>query len=69
VAIVFAINPVLDMMRTATNVAGQITVPVLVARSTGTLDDEVLGQSPDLPIGDEEAVERSEEDHKVGASA
>lgn len=71
VAIVFAINPVLDMMRTATNVAGQIAVPVLVARSTGILDDEVLDQSPDLPIGDDEAAEsdKSEKDHKVGVNA
>ena len=74
VAIVFAINPVLDMMRTATNVAGQIAVPVLVARSTGILDDEVLHQSAELPIGDDEAtepevVEQSEKDHKVGANA
>jgi Na+/H+-dicarboxylate symporter len=71
VAIVFAINPVLDMMRTATNVAGQIAVPVLVARSTGTLDDEVLNQLAELPIGDDEAAEPepSEKDHKVGANA
>ncbi|MCT2587726.1 dicarboxylate/amino acid:cation symporter [Actinophytocola gossypii] len=40
VAIVFAINPILDMMRTATNVAGQIAVPVIVASSTGILGEE-----------------------------
>jgi Na+/H+-dicarboxylate symporter len=48
VAVVYAIDPILDMMRTATNVAGQITVPVLVARSEGLLDDEVLN-APSAP--------------------
>ncbi|WP_210408009.1 dicarboxylate/amino acid:cation symporter [Allokutzneria sp. NRRL B-24872] len=41
VGLLLAIDPILDMMRTATNVAGQMVVPVLVARSEGTLDDEV----------------------------
>ncbi|MEJ2854594.1 MULTISPECIES: dicarboxylate/amino acid:cation symporter [unclassified Saccharothrix] len=48
VAVVYAIDPILDMIRTATNVAGQITVPVLVARSEGLLDDEVLN-TPSAP--------------------
>ncbi|MFD9741333.1 dicarboxylate/amino acid:cation symporter [Umezawaea sp. NPDC059074] len=48
VAVVYAIDPILDMVRTATNVAGQITVPVLVARSEGLLDDEVLN-APSAP--------------------
>ncbi|SDH58790.1 Na+/H+-dicarboxylate symporter [Actinokineospora alba] len=46
VAIVYGIDPILDMIRTATNVAGQITVPVLVARGEGLLDDEVLAAPP-----------------------
>ena len=37
VAVVYGIDPILDMVRTATNVAGQITVPVLVARQEGLL--------------------------------
>jgi Na+/H+-dicarboxylate symporter len=40
VAVVYAIDPILDMVRTATNVAGQITVPVLVARSENLIVDE-----------------------------
>ena len=48
VAIVYGIDPILDMIRTATNVAGQITVPVLVARGEGLLDDEVL-EAPSAP--------------------
>ncbi|TAK38010.1 MAG: dicarboxylate/amino acid:cation symporter [Lysobacteraceae bacterium] len=37
----YAIDRVLDMMRTMTNVTGQMLVPVLVARETGLLDREV----------------------------
>lgn len=36
----YAIDRVLDMMRTMTNVTGQMLVPVLVARETGMLDHE-----------------------------
>src|SRR5690606_37591261 len=35
VGLLLAIDPILDMIRTATNVTGQIVVPVLVARSEG----------------------------------
>ncbi|GLZ38555.1 dicarboxylate/amino acid:cation symporter [Actinokineospora sp. NBRC 105648] len=52
VAIVYGIDPILDMIRTATNVAGQITVPVLVARSEGLLDDSVLDQPSGPPLLD-----------------
>ncbi|TZF91059.1 dicarboxylate/amino acid:cation symporter [Cognatilysobacter lacus] len=37
----YAIDRVLDMMRTMTNVTGQVLVPVLVARETGLLDIDV----------------------------
>ncbi|ANY09648.1 sodium:proton antiporter [Pseudonocardia sp. HH130630-07] len=37
IAVVIGIDPILDMMRTATNVAGQITVPTLVAGQEGIL--------------------------------
>lgn len=57
VAIVFAINPILDMARTATNVAGQIAVPVLVARSTGILDEDVLHDHNDVSLLDDEPAE------------
>ncbi|MCG5212404.1 dicarboxylate/amino acid:cation symporter [Streptosporangium sp. KLBMP 9127] len=40
--LLLAIDPILDMIRTATNVAGQMVVPVLVARSEGTLDQAVF---------------------------
>ncbi|MET0188071.1 MAG: dicarboxylate/amino acid:cation symporter [Pseudonocardia sediminis] len=41
IAVVYGIDPILDMMRTATNVAGQITVPVVVASQEGLLDERV----------------------------
>lgn len=47
IAVVYGIDPIMDMMRTATNVAGQITVPVVVARQEGLLDERVArGEVP-----------------------
>ena len=37
----YAIDRILDMMRTMTNVTGQMLVPVLVARETGLLDRQL----------------------------
>jgi Na+/H+-dicarboxylate symporter len=65
VAVVFAINPILDMARTATNVAGQITVPVLVSRSTGILDEDALHDRNDVPLLDEDTTDTAEEKEKV----
>ena len=42
----YAIDRVLDMMRTMTNVTGQMLVPVLVARETGLLDTAVYDAGP-----------------------
>jgi Na+/H+-dicarboxylate symporter len=61
VAVVYAIDPILDMMRTATNVAGQITVPVLVARGEGLLDDEVLNTPSAPPLLSEPVTDRPRE--------
>ncbi|MGH3876731.1 MAG: dicarboxylate/amino acid:cation symporter [Actinophytocola sp.] len=73
VAIVFAINPILDMMRTATNVAGQIAVPILVARGAGILDDEALRSSADVPLLDDDRADdepvREDKEDKVPANA
>ncbi|MCM6777193.1 dicarboxylate/amino acid:cation symporter [Nocardia sp. CDC159] len=47
--LLLAIDPILDMIRTATNVAGQMVVPVLVAKREGILDQEVFdGPAPSL---------------------
>ena len=41
VGLLLAIDPILDMGRTAVNVAGQALVPVLVAQETGELDHAI----------------------------
>ena len=49
----YAIDRVLDMMRTMTNVTGQMLVPVLVAKETGLLDREIYERAPtDVGIED-----------------
>ena len=54
--ILLAIDRILDMMRTMTNVTGQMLVPVLVARETGLLDREVYERAgSNLGVGGEEA--------------
>ena len=54
----YAIDRVLDMMRTMTNVTGQMLVPVLVARETGLLDREVYeAASSNIGIAEGEAAE------------
>ncbi|WP_024890900.1 dicarboxylate/amino acid:cation symporter [Luteimonas huabeiensis] len=47
--ILLAIDRVLDMMRTMTNVTGQMLVPVLVARETGLLDRAAYERAADDP--------------------
>jgi len=47
-----AIDPILDMGRTAVNVAGQALVPTIVAKRAGILDEAAFRGSP-LPIGTE----------------
>jgi Na+/H+-dicarboxylate symporter len=42
----YAIDRVLDMMRTMTNVTGQMLVPVLVAKETGLLDRGIYEMAP-----------------------
>jgi Na+/H+-dicarboxylate symporter len=46
----YAIDRVLDMMRTMTNVTGQMLVPVLVAKETGLLDRTIY-DNPDTNVG------------------
>jgi Na+/H+-dicarboxylate symporter len=49
----YAIDRVLDMMRTMTNVTGQMLVPVLVAKQTGLLDRTIY-DDPDTNLGVED---------------
>ncbi|MGW4891445.1 dicarboxylate/amino acid:cation symporter [Kitasatospora sp. NPDC004240] len=48
VGLLLAIDPILDMVRTATNVAGQVVTPVIVAAREGNLDREAYNN----PQGD-----------------
>ncbi|WP_226345375.1 dicarboxylate/amino acid:cation symporter [Agilicoccus flavus] len=54
--LLLAIDPILDMMRTATNVAGQAAMTTLVAAREGILDRDVY-DGPNASL-DEEAPER-----------
>jgi Na+/H+-dicarboxylate symporter len=54
----YAIDRVLDMMRTMTNVTGQMLVPVLVAQETGLLDRQTYdAASGNVGTADAEAAE------------
>jgi Na+/H+-dicarboxylate symporter len=55
VALLLAIDPILDMIRTAVNVAGQVVVPILVAAREKTLDLEMYNNPRDLEAPDEPA--------------
>ncbi|MEN1939770.1 dicarboxylate/amino acid:cation symporter [Luteimonas sp. MJ174] len=59
IGILYAIDRILDMMRTMTNVTGQVLVPVLVAKETGLLDREVYERASSN-VGVEEG-DRAEE--------
>jgi Na+/H+-dicarboxylate symporter len=55
VALLLAIDPILDMMRTAVNVAGQVVVPILVSAREKTLDLDMYNNPRDLEAPDEPA--------------
>ncbi|MDH2391742.1 dicarboxylate/amino acid:cation symporter [Streptomyces sp. HNM0663] len=55
VGLLLAIDPVLDMMRTATNVAGQALVPVVVAAREKILDHDAYNSATSSPITDADA--------------
>lgn len=65
--LLLAIDPILDMIRTATNVAGQMVVPVLVAKREGILDQEIFDQ-PSVPLT-EAQPEPDHEREKIPAAA
>ncbi|GAB3585445.1 dicarboxylate/amino acid:cation symporter [Amycolatopsis endophytica] len=56
IAVIYGIDPILDMMRTATNVAGQIAIPTWIARTEGLLDDEILNSKTPAPLLDSPAT-------------
>ncbi|MGP3968457.1 dicarboxylate/amino acid:cation symporter [Streptomyces sp. 6N223] len=52
VGLLLAIDPILDMMRTATNVAGQAAIPVIVAARERILDREAYDNARSFEISD-----------------
>jgi Na+/H+-dicarboxylate symporter len=55
VGLLLAIDPILDMMRTATNVAGQALVPVIVAAREKILDHDAYNSASASPVEEPEA--------------
>ncbi|MEV3859454.1 dicarboxylate/amino acid:cation symporter [Streptomyces sp. NPDC050095] len=56
VGLLLAIDPILDMMRTATNVAGQALVPVIVSARENILDREAYANASSSPVDEPQAV-------------
>ena len=57
--LLLAIDPILDMMRTATNVAGQALVPMIVAKRNGLLDLDVY-DAANVASVDDDGVDRQQ---------
>ncbi|MFJ4870479.1 dicarboxylate/amino acid:cation symporter [Streptomyces sp. NPDC088757] len=68
VGLLMAIDPIIDMMRTATNVAGQALIPVIVAAREKILDHTAYENASASPIDDPTAEARTE-DEKVLVAA
>ncbi|MFI0821446.1 dicarboxylate/amino acid:cation symporter [Streptomyces sp. NPDC021098] len=60
VGLLLAIDPVLDMMRTATNVAGQALVPVLVSAREKILDHDAYHHASASPLDDRDEADAPE---------
>jgi len=68
VGLLLAIDPIMDMIRTATNVTGQMVVPVIVAKSEKILDREVYDAKP-VPLDVESAFDGAEAPQRKGEPA
>ncbi|MFD5463468.1 dicarboxylate/amino acid:cation symporter [Kitasatospora sp. NPDC127059] len=68
VGLLLAIDPILDMMRTATNVAGQVVTPIVVAAREGILDREAYN-NPSGDLLDEPAAIPAPASVKAAAAA
>jgi Na+/H+-dicarboxylate symporter len=66
VGLLIAIDPVMDMMRTATNVAGQALVPTLVSKEEGILDLERFNAGHGVGRTALDTVEHTHVDHLPG---
>jgi Na+/H+-dicarboxylate symporter len=69
VGLLMAIDPVLDMMRTATNVAGQVVSPLIVAARENILDRDMFNSVRVSPVDDEYDVREAEEKVAVPVAA
>ncbi|UYO97606.1 dicarboxylate/amino acid:cation symporter [Microbacterium sp. M28] len=66
VGLLLAIDPILDMGRTAVNVAGQALVPTIVAKREGILDEDLYNASREgLPFADDSGDDTPEKDAEV----
>ena len=68
VGLLMAIDPILDMMRTATNVAGQSLIPILVSAKEKILDREAYNSTKSINLT-AAAAEGAEESVSVPAAA
>ncbi|GAA2911433.1 Na+/H+-dicarboxylate symporter [Microbacterium keratanolyticum] len=63
VGLLLAIDPILDMGRTAVNVAGQALIPTIVAKREGILDEELYNAPREgLPFADDSGDDSNEDD-------
>nr|WP_246212443.1 dicarboxylate/amino acid:cation symporter [Streptomyces abyssomicinicus] len=69
VGLLLAIDPILDMMRTATNVAGQALVPVIVAARENILDRDAYRGASSSPLEEDEPEVRDRAPEPVAATA
>lgn len=56
VGLLMAIDPILDMMRTATNVAGQVVTPLIVASREKILDRDAYNSASPSPVDEPQAL-------------
>ncbi|WP_372463839.1 dicarboxylate/amino acid:cation symporter [Streptomyces pinistramenti] len=68
VGLLMAIDPILDMMRTATNVAGQSVIPILVSAKEKILDRDAYARAHGSRLEDE-AADSADEQVPVPAAA
>lgn len=70
VGLLLAIDPILDMGRTAVNVAGQALIPTIVAKREGILDEDLYNAPREgLPFAEESDEDAAEQDAAASAPA
>lgn len=70
VGLLLAIDPILDMGRTAVNVAGQALIPTIVAKREGILDEDLYNAPREgLPFADDSDEDAAEQDAVASAPA